>query len=142
MRYFFWVNSTSGQQESEAFCGTYFREAEFEYAFNFAKNSPNFADRELIYQLLEQLAAVNWGKKMIFITMGVLVWLTDRSQILQANPECVWRYSILRQLVSDRSCCKEYIGDSGYLRIRDYLSQGEYYSEGAPAVIVADEFTQ
>jgi hypothetical protein len=110
--------------------------------FGFSKSSPNFADRELFYQLLEQLAAANWGKKLIFDTMGLLVWLTDRSLIIQANPECVWRFSILKQLLSDRQLCRDFIGDSGYLRIREYLSQGEYYTEATSHVIVADEFAQ
>lgn len=102
--------------------------------------TPFINERQIIYQLFEQLAAIRLGREILYSTNGLLLWLTDRSLIIEPNPEALWRYSILQQLVAIPEHCREKLGDNGYLRIREYLSQGEYYTAPEYRVAIADDF--
>ena len=112
--------------------------SDFERIFRLAQ-VPSVEDRTVFYKFFESLSVYSWGKARICSTVGLLVWLTDRTLVIEANPEAVWRFNILSNLVSVPSECKQFIGDHGYLRVKEYLAQGIYYLPPEYRVVVADE---
>lgn len=102
--------------------------------------TPYINEREVIYRFFSEFAAFGYGRDILFKTDGFLLWITDRSQIIESDPEAVWRFSLLQQLISNIEQCKSHIGDHGYLRIKNYLSEGCFYCPPEHRAIVASEF--
>merc|ERR1711879_771347 len=107
------LKGSAGGEEGELFCAKVLDSQEKMQLILTRAKSPYINEREIVYQLFEQLAAIRFGRELIFKTDGLLVWLTDRDQIVESNPEAVWRFGILQQLITLPDHCKECIGDHG-----------------------------
>ena len=137
------LNRSAGSDSGRQFCMEALRGDSaihrLEMTLKYAK-SPYIDERLVIYKLWQELAATQFGRDWIFSTPGLLNWITDRGVMVEANPEALWRYHIVQQLISVSLQCRERIGDTGYLRLRVYVSDGPYYMPQEFRAIVADAY--
>jgi len=93
----------------------------------------------VFFQLYEQLAAIDWGRKLLLTTVGLLSFLLEHwadNDTEQAR----WKHCILAGLSRDRTLCLEHIDTSVYLLLADRVNSGPYSSGQAEArTLVATE---